>query len=86
MQYTYYICKHIGGCKQLPSAWPRVASPFWFMLFFLRCFFLSVTGEADPTSLVEGELETPSNVQSNNTITEKYTKLYTFTVSELKEY
>lgn len=49
----------------LPSAWPIVASPFWFMLFFLRCFFLSVIGEAEPTSLVEEELETPSTAESD---------------------
>lgn len=51
-------------CSILPSAWPMVASPFWFMLFFLRCFFLSVSGEEEPTSLVEEELDTPSTAES----------------------
>lgn len=50
----------------LPSAWPAAASPFWFMLFFLQCFFLSVRGEAEPTSLVEEELETPSSAESDH--------------------
>lgn len=50
----------------LPSAWPAAASPFWFMLFFLQCFFLSVMGEAEPTSLVEEELETPSSAESDH--------------------
>lgn len=51
-------------CIILPSAWPMVASPFWFMLFFRRCFFLSVSGEEEPTSLVEEELDTPSTAES----------------------
>ena len=54
--------------ENLPSAWPVAASPFWFMLFFLRCFFLSVTGEAQPTSLVEEELETPSTAESRHKV------------------
>lgn len=32
----------------LPSAWPTAASPFWFMLFFLRFFFLSPIGDDWP--------------------------------------
>ena len=51
---------------RLPSAWPLAASPFWFMLFFLRCFFLSVSGDEEPTSLVEEELDTPSTAESAN--------------------
>lgn len=49
-----------------------VASPFWFMLFFLRCFFLSVTGEEEPTSLVEEELDTPSTAESGQKNTKRH--------------
>lgn len=70
----------ISSC--LPSAWPVFASPFWFMLFFLRCFFLSVSGEAEPMSLVEEELDTPSTAESSNKITG--TKWYESGTSEDK--
>lgn len=59
-----------------PSAWPIVASPFWFMLFFLRCFFLSDTGEAEPTSLVDEELDTPSTAESADRTPGCYIKSY----------
>lgn len=36
------------------------------MLFFRRCFFLSVSGDEEPTSLVEEELDTPSTAESGD--------------------
>ena len=92
--YIYKILHH--GCLNaeyiyiylsslhLPSAWPRVASPFWFMLFFLRCFFLSVSGDEEPTSLVEEELDTPSTAESGHKNGRQKKKRLEITVSGTK--
>lgn len=48
------------GDRDAPSACPAAASPFWFMLFFLRCFFLSLMGEDWPGSLPEKGPAAPS--------------------------
>lgn len=42
------------------------------MLFFRRCFFLSVSGEEEPISLVEEELDTPSTAESGEMNADRY--------------
>lgn len=49
------------SCKvKLPSACPTAASPFWFMLFFLLFFFLSLMGDDWPGSFPAKGLAAPS--------------------------
>lgn len=48
-----------------PSACPAAASPFWFMLFFLRFFFLSLMGEDWPGSFPEKGPAAPSRASGS---------------------
>lgn len=48
-------------CVHLPSACPTAASPFWFILFFLLFFFLSLMGDDWPGSFPEKGLAAPSS-------------------------